>query len=91
MQIRTILRTVLQQLQVPRPYRVVVPFCLACYEAPFDRRLGELLECHATSGCHYQGDPVVSQPAVDRLHQIQTSVVEEEAVRAQDHVVEARR
>lgn len=91
MQIWTVLRIVLQQLQVPWPHGVVISFCLACYEAAFDRRLGELLECHAASGRHHQGDPVVGQPAVDRLHQIQTSVIEEEAVGAQDHVVETRR
>ena len=82
MQIRTVLRTILQQLQMPRPHHVVVPFRLARYEATFDRRLGKLLECRATSRCHHQGDPVVSEPAIDRLHQIQTSVVEEEAVGA---------
>jgi len=89
-QIRTVFRTVLQQLQMPRPHRIVVPFCLARYEAAFDRRLGELLECHAASGRHHQGDPVVGQPAVDRLYQIQASVVEEEAVGAQDHIIETR-
>lgn len=76
---------------MPRPHHVVVPFPLARYKAAFNRRFGELLKCRAASGRHHQGDPVVGQPAVDRLYQIQTSVVEEEAVGAQDHVVETRR
>lgn len=88
MQIRTVLRTVVKQLQMPRPHRVVVSFGLTRYEAAFDRRLGESLECRAASRRHHQGDPVIGQPAVDRLHQIQTSVVEEEAVGAQDHIIE---
>lgn len=76
---------------MPRPNRIVVYFRLPRYEAAFDGRLGELLECRAASGRHHQGDPVVGQPAVNGLHQVLSCVVEEEAVGAEDHVVEARR
>lgn len=89
MQIRTVFRAVTQQLQMSRPDRVIVSFRLPSYETASDGRLGEFLECRAAPGRHHQGNPVVGQPAVDRLHQVQPGVVEEETVGAQDHVVEA--
>lgn len=75
---------------MPGPDRVVVQFRLSRYETAFDRRLGKFLECRPASGCHHQSDPVVGQPAVDRLHEVQSGVVEEEAVCAQNHVVKTQ-
>ena len=88
MEIRRILLAVLQQLQMPRPNLAVVTIYLPRDEAPFDRRFRELLEGRAPSRCHQEGEAVVRQPAVDRFHQIRAGLVEEQTVRAQDHVVQ---
>lgn len=87
MEIWTILLAAVQQLQMPRPDLAVVTIYLPRDEAPFPCRFRELLEGGGSPRRHHQGETVVRQPTVDRFHQVRTGLVEEQAVRAQDHVV----
>lgn len=73
---------------MPRPNLAIVTVYLPRDETPFHRCFRELFKGRAPSRCHHQSDAVVRQPAVDRFHQVRTSFVEEQTVRAQDHVVQ---
>lgn len=88
MEVWTIFLAVLQQFQMPRPNRSVVTIYLSRDETPLYRRFRKLFESRSPSRRHHQGEAIICQPAVDRLHQIGASLVEEKTIRAQDHVVQ---
>lgn len=88
MKVWTIFLAVLQQFQMPRPNRSVVTIYLSRDETPLYRRFRKLFKSRSPSRRHHQSEAIVCQPAVDRLHQIGTSFVEEKTIRAQDHVVQ---
>lgn len=88
MEVWTIFLAVLQQFQMPRPNRGFVTIYLPRDETPLYRRFRKLFKSGSPSRRHHQGEAIVCQPAVDRLHQIGACLVEEKAIRAQDHVVQ---
>lgn len=87
MQVRAVVAVLVEEGQVPGPNLGLVAFGLPGDEAPLHRCLGELAKGRAPTRSHHQGHAVVRQPAVDRVDQVEAGLIEEQTVRAEDHVV----